>query len=113
MLRRNRSREEPMLYVLLAVVFVAIAVLAPRISPTAIGAGGAFAVRLVAAVLAFLCIAETSFVQIPGGSVGIVRKVYGGHSLPEGHIIATQGETGYQARNIPPGAFYKIGRAHV
>ena len=95
-----------MLYVLLTVAFIAIAVLAPRISPTAIGAGGAFAVRVLAAVLAFLCIAETSFVQIPGGSVGIVRKLYGGHSLPEGHVIATQGETGFQARIIPPGAFY-------
>jgi len=94
-----------MLYVFLAVVFAAIAVVGPRFVPTQIGAGGRLALRALAAVLAILCVSETSFVRIPGDSVGVVRKLFGAQSLPEGHIIATEGETGYQARIIPPGAF--------
>ncbi len=94
-----------MIYVFLAAVFAAIAVAGPRFVPTAIGGSGRVALRMLAAVLAILCVAETSFVRIPGDSVGVVRKLFGARSLPEGHIIATEGETGYQASIIPPGAF--------
>lgn len=94
-----------MVYILLAVFFAAFAIVGPRLAPQAIGGSGRAVVRALAILLAIVCVAETSFVRIPGDSVGVVRKLFGTHSLPEGHIIATQGETGYQARIIPPGAF--------
>ena len=34
-----------------------------------------------------------------------MRKIYGFSNLAPGHIIATHGETGYQAEIIPPGTF--------
>ncbi len=47
----------------------------------------------------------TSIITIPADKVGIVRKIYGFSNLAPGHLIATRGETGYQAEIIPPGTF--------
>lgn len=60
--------------------------------------------RVVGYLTACFALLSTSFVKIPSDHVGIVNKIYGSTSLPQGHIIATNGETGYQAEIIPPGA---------
>ena len=61
--------------------------------------------RLACVFAALYAVAATSFVSIPANMVGVVRKIYGASSLPEGHLIATGGETGYQAAIIAPGSF--------
>lgn len=61
--------------------------------------------RSVAVVAALFCIAETSVVRIGGNEVGIARKIYGSTNLGEGHLIAADGENGYQADIIAPGTF--------
>ncbi len=59
----------------------------------------------VCALIVVVTAAETSVVSIDADKVGIVRKIYGSRALPEGHFIAADGETGYQAETIPPGTF--------
>jgi regulator of protease activity HflC (stomatin/prohibitin superfamily) len=59
----------------------------------------------VVSLIALLLILGTSIIKVPTEQVGVVRKIYGYKNLPDGHIIATQGETGYQAEIIPPGTF--------
>jgi hypothetical protein len=61
--------------------------------------------RVLFVLGALVLFAGTSIVRIPANEVGIVRKIYGYSSLPEGRIIATKGETGYQAETIAPGTF--------
>ena len=56
-------------------------------------------------VFVLYLVLSTSYVKIPDDRIGIVSRVYGGSQLPQGHIIATDGETGYQAETIPPGTF--------
>ncbi len=64
-----------------------------------------FALRAVFAVIALASVLGTSIISVPADQVGLVRKIYGFSNIPPGHIIATQGETGYQAEIIPPGTF--------
>lgn len=93
-------------YVLLAAVMIAVAIAGPRVLPVRFGTPSAvLAFRAVFLLLAFGLILETSIIKVPADRVGVVRKIYGTTSLPEGHIIATRGETGYQAEIIPPGTF--------
>lgn len=61
--------------------------------------------RTVALLLLAAAVLSTSVVSVPANRVGIVRKVYGTRNLPEGRLIATRGETGYQAEIVPPGTF--------
>jgi len=63
------------------------------------------AMRTAAFFGAFLAMLATSIVRVGPQEVGIVQKLYLGPAIPAGHIIATKGETGYQAEIIPPGAF--------
>jgi len=57
---------------------------------------------LVILVLVLLALA-TSIVKIGGTEVGIVEKKLLGGDLPEGRIIAVNGENGIQAQLLPPG----------
>ena len=88
---------------LLAVIF------ASRVVPDSlvgwIRVAAVSAIRLVFALVALYEILSTSLISIPANEVGIVRKVYGLTNIAPGHIIATKGETGYQAEIIPPGTF--------
>ena len=61
--------------------------------------------RAFAGAVALVCVLETSIVTVPADEVGIVRKIYGYKNLPDGHIIAADGETGYQAGIISPGTW--------
>ncbi|MBV8104362.1 MAG: hypothetical protein JO223_07030 [Hyphomicrobiales bacterium] len=96
-------------YVLVACAALVAAVLAPRYLPSKLGAArrrvAVVAFRTLFALIALFCVLTTSIISIPANEVGIVRRVYGLSSLTNGHIIATEGETGYQAQIIPPGTF--------
>ena len=95
-----------MIYVILALFLIAMAIVAPRFVPPALSRPGLnLAFRAVLFMLALFCLLGTSIIKIPADEVGVVRKIYGASSLPEGHIIATRGETGYQAEIISPGTF--------
>lgn len=94
------------IFALAVLVFLFAPVIAARRKPNAPASPLAVnAVRGFAALCAVYAILATSIVHIPSDKVGLVRKLYGFSSIPEGHIIATNGETGYQANIIPPGAF--------
>jgi len=48
-------------------------------------------------------------VIVPQDKIGLVTKkfvLFGKQQLPEGHIIATSGEAGYQAQTLPPGVYF-------
>src|SRR4249919_3711505 len=48
-------------------------------------------------------------VIVPEDKIGLVTKkfvLFGKQELPEGHIIATVGEAGYQAQTLPPGVYF-------
>ena len=45
----------------------------------------------------------SSIVNIGGDEVGIVKKRFGGGKLPDGRILAVNGENGVQAQTLPPG----------
>ncbi len=76
---------------------------------------------LVAAVLvALMIVVYVSVVNIPGNEVGIVEKKFGGGKLPDGRILAVNGENGIQAQVLAPGWHffywpwqYKIGKVLV
>src|SRR5260370_32154595 len=69
------------------------------------GADGTAFARALLLLLALTAILETSIIKIPANEVGVVRKLYGASNLADGQLIATNGETGYQAQVIPPGTF--------
>ncbi|MDD5741562.1 MAG: SPFH domain-containing protein [Candidatus Nanoarchaeia archaeon] len=58
--------------------------------------------------LAVILILSTSFVVIGANETGHLIKVFGFTSLPEGKIIAANGEKGKQARIIPPGFHFEF-----
>jgi uncharacterized membrane protein YqiK len=48
-------------------------------------------------------------VIVPEDRIGLVTKkfvLFGKQELPEGRIIATEGEAGYQAQTLPPGVYF-------
>ena len=48
-------------------------------------------------------------VIVPEDRIGLVTKkfvLFGKQELPEGHIIATGGEAGFQAQTLPPGVYF-------
>lgn len=59
--------------------------------------------RIIGIVIILFAIASTSYVQVPAGYSAHLSRLYGGGSLPNGRIIAANGENGRQARILPPG----------
>jgi regulator of protease activity HflC (stomatin/prohibitin superfamily) len=57
----------------------------------------------VVLLIAFIAIIATSIVKIDGDEVGIVEKKLFGGSLPEGKVLAINGENGVQAQTLAPG----------
>ena len=91
---------------LLLLIAALVALAVPRLLPERIAAPWMTTVsRILAAVLLIGAVLSTSIISISPNRVGLVRKVYGTRSLPEGRLIAANGETGYQADIIPPGTF--------
>lgn len=94
-------------YVAIAVGLALLALVAPRFLPQAAPLRGllSFGLRALLLLIALGALTMTSIVSVPADRVGIVRKIYGASNLPEGRLIAVNGETGFQARIIPPGAW--------
>ena len=94
---------------LIAFIAIVAALAVPRVMPDALvgwrRAAAIGALRLAFGLVALYEILSTSIISIPANEVGIVRKIYGFANIAPGHIIATRGETGYQAEIIPPGTF--------
>lgn len=62
-------------------------------------AAGAFLALLAAPLL-------SGAVFIHERQVGVIIKKFGSRSLPPGHLIALEGESGYQADTLPPGLHF-------
>ena len=104
-----------MFSVIFALIILVFALVVPRFLPQTEDRQGhrsplvpSFAVRIAQGLLclwAGYLVISTSIIMVPSNKVGIVTRVYGATSMPEGHVIATKGETGTQAEIIPPGTF--------
>ncbi len=94
---------------LIAAAAILAAIFASRVVPEALAGwrrtGAVAGLRFVFGLIALYEILSTSIISIPANQVGAVRKIYGLANIAPGHIIATRGETGYQAEIIPPGTF--------
>ncbi len=92
-----------------AFLLVIAAIFAPAFfaarSPVFRSAGAAWGLRALFGVGALISVLETSIISVPADQVGIVRKIYGFSNLPDGKLIAVNGEAGYQAQIVPPGTF--------
>jgi hypothetical protein len=94
---------------IIALVAIVAALAAPRVVPDFLTgwrrSAAVGALRMAFGLIALYEILSTSIISIPANQVGVIRKIYGFSNIPPGHIIATHGETGYQAEIIPPGTF--------
>jgi len=114
-----------MTYLLLAVVFLMIGVLVPRLIPitwwkvedegekTKEEIASEFAwvknfVTIAACIIALFLVFSTSFVIIDSDKVGHLKKIYLGKSMAPGQIIAFNGQKGPQAKVVPPGFKFKL-----
>jgi hypothetical protein len=66
------------------------------------------AIRFVGALIVVFGVLSTSYVHVPDGHLGQLFRVYGGGSLPEGKIVAVDGENGPQARIFTPGFHFEL-----
>ena len=67
---------------------------------------GKFASILLAILIVLVAVGvllASSLVNIDGDGVGIVKKRFGGGKLPDGQILAVNGENGVQAQTLSPG----------
>ncbi|HEX2906348.1 MAG TPA: hypothetical protein VHO69_05765, partial [Phototrophicaceae bacterium] len=60
----------------------------------------------VGVLLVLILAVYVSFVNISAREVGILVKRWSSSSLPEGRLIALNGEAGYQADTLPPGMYF-------
>jgi hypothetical protein len=101
--------EEHLQEILIAAAALLAAIFLPRFIPDSVTgwrrSAAAVALRAVFAIVALTEVLGTSIITIPADQVGVVNKIYGFANIAPGHIIATNGETGYQAEIIPPGTF--------
>jgi len=65
--------------------------------------------RGVAAVIAILCLVNTSVIWVDSDEVGHMTRVYWGKTMPPGRIIAMPDEKGPQARVIQAGFHFMTG----
>ena len=89
--------------VLLAMVALIVAIVAPVFFPRGEKRLLANMVRIIAAGAALSLILSTSYVIIDADKVGHLKRIYGGKPMGPGQIIALDGEKGPQARILPPG----------
>ncbi|MCP4449942.1 MAG: hypothetical protein GY809_00655, partial [Planctomycetes bacterium] len=67
------------------------------------GKFASIALSILIVIVAIGALIASSIVNIDGDGVGIVKKRFGGGSLPDGRILAVNGENGVQAQTLPPG----------
>ena len=60
-------------------------------------------ILVVVVLIGFIVLIASSIVKIDGDEVGIVEKKLFGGSLPEGKVLAVNGENGVQAQILAPG----------
>jgi len=60
-------------------------------------------ILIVVVLIGFIVLITSSIVKIDGDEVGIVEKKLFGGSLPEGKVLAVNGENGFQAQILAPG----------
>jgi hypothetical protein len=101
--------EDQLQEILIASAAALAAIFSPRFIPESVTGwrrrGVAAGMRLLFGTVALVEVLATSIITIPADQVGIVHKNYGFTNIAPGHIIATKGETGYQAEIIAPGTF--------
>lgn len=115
-----------MLQILLAIIFVVAAVVAPKFISDKEYEGRwnegdqkydkhvkSFGwlrgiIRGVCVVCALLSIFATSFVYVSSDEVGHLKRIYFAKSMKPGQIIAMNGEKGPQAEIIPPGFHFSL-----
>lgn len=90
-------------FMVLVVVGLLLLAAPPHIPPSYRSKAADTAVRAVGIAVVVLALASTSFVLVPDGHVGHLFRVYAGGSLPDGRIIAVNGENGPQAEVFTPG----------
>lgn len=71
----------------------------PSFKPKFVGT----AILIVVLALLFVIAVGTSIVNIGPDEVGIISKKFGGSKLPDGRILAVDGENGFQAEVLMPG----------
>lgn len=80
--------------------------MSPQLIPWLIGAGILLFIFLF---YKFILRVFFGLVIVPEDRIGLVTKkfvLFGKQELPEGRIIATEGEAGYQAQTLPPGVYF-------
>ena len=63
----------------------------------------AILILVVLVLIALFVLIASSIVKIDGDEVGIVEKKLFGGSLPDGKVLAVNGENGVQAQILAPG----------
>jgi phosphotransferase system IIB component len=98
-----------MFWVVVAALYFVLAVVAPGIlglfvSRTRPDFGTlSLSLRALFVVIAFICLAATSYVHVESDEIAVLNKIYVTSSLSGEHIIATDGEKGPQAEILTPG----------
>jgi SPFH domain / Band 7 family len=98
-----------MFWVVVALLYVVLAVVAPSILGLFVNRTRpdfqtlSLSLRAVFVVIALICLAATSYVHVESDEIAVLNKIYGTTSLPGEHIIATHGEKGPQADILTPG----------
>jgi uncharacterized membrane protein YqiK len=80
--------------------------MSPQLIPWLIAAG---IVLFVLLFYKFILRVFFGLVIVPEDRIGLVTKkfvLFGKQELPEGRIIATEGEAGFQAQTLPPGVYF-------
>ena len=67
------------------------------------GKFASIALSILIVIVAIGALVASSIVNIDGDGVGIVKKRFGGGKLPDGRILAVNGENGVQAQTLSPG----------
>lgn len=89
----------PVIILIGIAIAAAILSLIPKVKNTGAKAG----VVVLAMIVLFVFVTISSVRYVPDGSVGIVVKNVGAKSLPQGRVIAVNGEKGAQAEVLMPG----------
>src|SRR5215813_11654778 len=98
-----------MFWVVVAVLYVVLAAVAPSILGLFVNRARpdfrtlSLSLRIAFVLIALICLAATSYVHVESDEIAVLNEIYGTASLSGEHIIATEGEKGPQAEILTPG----------
>ena len=98
-----------MFWVVVAVLYVVLAAVAPSILGLFVNRARpdfrtlSLSLRIVFVLIALICLATTSYVHVESDEIAVLNEIYGTASLSGEHIVATNGEKGPQAEILTPG----------